>query len=198
MTITEWEEGLISSGVFLYTHTKQTGWSQRLTWNAWRRFQVFPIEMLDHNFTFLCRFHPATAQERNWIKDIHSRWELKFLIQGQSRQNPWSSDEKSSTKELVYLWQQTLDPRSCLLAETQPQQLQLFWNSHHLIPSLSVQIQRNNTGGMSLRLIIEFGVCERTVCHAPPPPAQQSPEEQERWRENRREKEAGRKKETRC
>ena len=29
------------------------------TWNAWRGFQVLSIEMLDNNFTLLCRLHPV-------------------------------------------------------------------------------------------------------------------------------------------
>lgn len=63
---------------FIHTHTrKNTKGEARLTWDAWRRFQVFSVEMLDHNFTFLRRFHPATAQR----EELNGRYSLSATVE---------------------------------------------------------------------------------------------------------------------
>ena len=51
------------------------------TWNAWRGFQVLSIEMLDNDFTLLCRLHPVGRNRMGFKRDssVHCFF-LDFLV----------------------------------------------------------------------------------------------------------------------
>lgn len=44
-----------------------------LTWNSWRSLDVFPIEVLDDGFTFLCGLHPTTIHNVNVNKESQQK-----------------------------------------------------------------------------------------------------------------------------